>query len=516
MDQPALVVKPEYSVRVPRDDFVPVATLIILAVTVLVYVLEILADVWTSGSGLTLSQLIRPQVIRRFMAELGWSGPANPQVLLDLGASYKPYVERGEYWRLVMPMFLHAGLPHLLLNGLGLYALGRILERIYGYGRFAWLYAGAGIGGSLLSVWRSSGIAVGASGAVFGIAGAIVVTGYLRPEITSPRWRRVFGRLMVLAILADLAMGIEIPTFARLLHLGEVRIDNWAHVGGLVSGMALAALIPPPRLREYGSLYGSVSRERSPAIVALPAAIMVLSMAFAAAHYRTYLAVTRSLEEGARLRTAHQDGQALRLAEQAARQWPTDERPHEQLGLLYLEQKRIPEAIHEYSEALRLNPDSPQAQLGLALAYREKGDLAKSRELFEAVVKAAPEDAEGQETLADVCAELKLYQEAVSHYQLALRLDPNMAAAHNNLAWLDATAEDPHFRNPEQALDHARRAVELSRWQEPEYIDTLAEALYLNKQYAEAVRVQARALELVPNNPEYQDHMARYRKAAGA
>src|SRR5437660_704163 len=164
--------------------------------------------------------------------------------------------------------------------------------------------------------------------------------------------------------------------------------------------MALAALIPPPRRREYGSLYGSVSRERSPAIVALPAAIMVLSMAFAAAHYRTYLAVTRSLEEGARLRTAHQDGQALRLAEQAARQWPTD--------------------------------------------------------------------------------------------------------------------EGPHFRNPEQALDHARRAVELSRWKEPEYIDTLAEALYLNKQYAEAVRVQARALELVPNNPEYQDHMARYRKAAGA
>src|SRR5207245_2222524 len=179
---------------------------------------------------------------------------------------------------------------------------------------------------------------------------------------------------------------------------------------------------------------------------------------------------------------AQQDDQALRLAQEAARQSPTDERPHEQLGLLYLEQRRIPEAIHEYSEALRLSPDSPQAQLGLALAYREKGDLAKSRELFEAVAKESPEDADSQETLADVCAELKLYQEAVSHYQVALRLDPHMAAAHNNLAWLDATAEDPHFRNPQQALDHARRAVELSGWKEPEYLDTLAEALYLNKQ----------------------------------
>jgi rhomboid protease GluP len=447
---------------------------------------------------------------------VGWSGPANPLVLLEFGASFKPYVERGEYWRLVMPMFLHAGLAHIVLNGLGLYALGRILERIYGYGRFTCLYVGAGIGGSLLSVWRSSGIAVGASGAIFGIAGAIVVTGYLRREITSPRWRRVFGRLMVLAILADLALGIEIPTIARWLRLGEVRIDNWAHVGGLVTGMALAALVPPPPRREYGYLYGPVARERSPAIVALPVAIVVLSMAFAAERYRAYLAVTRSLEESARLRAAHQDDRALGLAQEAARRSPTDERPHEQLGLMYLEQKRIPEAIQEYSEVLRLSPDSPQAQLGLALAYREKGDLAKSRELFEAVAKETPQDADSQEALADVCAELKLYEEAVSHYQRALGLDPHMAAAHNNLAWLDATAEDPHFRNAEQALDHARRAVELSAWKQPEYLDTLAEALYLNQQYAEAVRVQTKALELAPGNPEYQDHMARYRKAAGA
>src|SRR5690348_7521401 len=99
MDQPALVVKPEYSVGVPRDDFVPVTTLVILAVTVLVYVLEILADVYASGSSVTFSQSIR-----RFVVELGWSGPADPLVLLEFGASYKPYVQRGEYWRLVMPM----------------------------------------------------------------------------------------------------------------------------------------------------------------------------------------------------------------------------------------------------------------------------------------------------------------------------------------------------------------------------------------------------------------------------
>jgi tetratricopeptide (TPR) repeat protein len=90
-----------------------------------------------------------------------------------------------------------------------------------------------------------------------------------------------------------------------------------------------------------------------------------------------------------------------------------------------------------------------------------------------------------------------------------------MAVAHNNLAWLLATSEDEHLRDPQQALEHARRAVELSQWKEATYIDTLAEALYANRSFGEAVKVQTRALALDPHNREYQDHMARYRKAAG-
>src|SRR5262249_25708954 len=67
-------------------------------------------------------------------------GSTNPDVLLEFGASYGPYFRHGEYWRLVMPMFLHIGVLHLLVNMYGLYLLGRILEHVYGYGRFAFLY----------------------------------------------------------------------------------------------------------------------------------------------------------------------------------------------------------------------------------------------------------------------------------------------------------------------------------------------------------------------------------------
>ena len=104
----------------------------------------------------------------------GWD---NLPVLLNLGAAYGPYMRRGEYWRLVMPMFLHGGWLHILGNSYCLYILGPILERVYGYGRYATIYVAAGVGGAFLSMEVSRNISVGASGAIFGIAGAIV--GYL-------------------------------------------------------------------------------------------------------------------------------------------------------------------------------------------------------------------------------------------------------------------------------------------------------------------------------------------------
>ena len=475
MDQPLAVASFEHDPTLPQRRPRPVATLIILAMVFLVFVLEILAG-----------------------------GSTNPDVLQDLGAAYGPYIRGGEYWRLVMPMFLHAGVLHLSLNSYVLYILGGLLERVYGYGRFACLYVGAGIGGSLLSIWHSNDVvAVGASGAILGIAGAMVVTGLAHPGAVPPRWRRLFGTRILPFVILELILGALIP-----------RIDNWAHLGGVVSGMLLAFAIPPPPPPEYDYISETVSRP-SEAMVVLPIAIVVLSMVATARHYRVSLAAEHLLEQGARFHTLHQDDKAAAAWREAARLTPADERPHEQLGLLYLDEKRIPDAIHEYREALHFSPGSPRAQLGLARAYRESGDLAKSRELFEAVLSKNPPDAQGQEDLANLCAEVKLYQEAVSHYRQALRLDPKMAEAYNNLAWLYATSEDPHFRNPEQALELARHAVELTQWNQATYIDTLAEAFYANRNYAEAVRVQTKALQLEPEKPEYQDHMDRYRKAAG-
>jgi tetratricopeptide (TPR) repeat protein len=289
-------------------------------------------------------------------------------------------------------------------------------------------------------------------------------------------------------------------------------IDNWGHLGGLVSGVLLALVLAPPG---HDRLPGEIVESPSQAIVALPLVVVLLSMGATLDHYRASQAVSRLLVEGARFEAAQQYDRALESFQEAARRAPRDERPHQQLGALYLAERKYDEAIQEFEAAGRLSPGDPQPQLGLGMAYRLKGDVARARQIFEAALGKNPQTAEGQRLLADLYAEQKLYGEAIAHYQEALRLEPNMAEAHNNLAWLYATSEDLKFRDPQAALDHARRAVDLTEWKEAGFIDTLAEAHFAKGDFRQAVAIQSRALALDPDNRELQEHMARYRKAAG-
>jgi predicted Zn-dependent protease len=185
------------------------------------------------------------------------------------------------------------------------------------------------------------------------------------------------------------------------------------------------------------------------------------------------------------------------------------------LGFLDIYEHHAAEALEEFKQALRDDPESPVAQVGLATAYKENGDLAKAQQTLEALLGKNPHDPEQQEELGEIYLERKLYPQAIERFREALRLQPNFAVSHNNLAWVYATSEDPRYRNPTQALEHARRAVELSNWREPSFVDTLAEAFYANGNFPEAVRVETLALALEPKNAEYRDHMERYRKAAG-
>jgi len=455
------------------------------------------------GRPLPVATLVILVINVALFAMMEWSGGSkDPNVLLDFGASYGPFIQRGEYWRLVMPMFLHIGLAHLIMNSLALLVLGRILESVYAYGRFSVLYVASGIGSSYLSMMISQGLAAGASGAIMGIAGAMLATGFLRREAVPWRWRRTFGTGVLPLILITLAMGYWVPG-----------IDNWGHIGGLFTGMLMSGLMAPPK-PAWESGPEIVRARPSQFMVLIPVVVVTLAAGWALENHRLSENTLRLLEDSRKLRAAGEFDKAIQRAEDAARLAPKDERPHEVIASLLLHQGRIEEAIAQYQQARSLNPLSAESMRGLAGAYVRKGDIESATLLLEKMLGKEAQSAQGQRLLGDLCQQDGLDRLAVGYYERSLEMNPDQAETHNNLGWLLATSPVMELRDPPRSLAHAQKAVALDGWKEAAFIDTLAEALFANGRFSEAVTTQTRALQLDPSNPEFQNHMKRYRKAA--
>ncbi len=160
------------------------------------------------------------------------------QGMIDLGAIVPGLVQHGELWRLITSMFLHAGWLHWLANSWALYQLGTLYEVLFGSKRFTLIYFSTGIIAGLASSLYNHGPAVGASGAVFGILGAFIFSIRRSPLYRHQPWTRSLIAQLVFWIVVNLAIGASIP-----------HIDNYAHIGGLISGLLLGFIphrIPPP------------------------------------------------------------------------------------------------------------------------------------------------------------------------------------------------------------------------------------------------------------------------------
>ncbi len=156
------------------------------------------------------------------------------EVLILLGAKENSLIDQGQYWRLISATFLHANLIHIFFNGYALYALGPESERIYGTGRFLGLYLLAGLGGSVASYLLSPAPSVGASGAIFGLIGALGGFYFLNRKVLGD-----FGRAQVQNMVAIVMINLLIGFSAAGV------IDNWGHIGGLLTGLAAGAALAP-------------------------------------------------------------------------------------------------------------------------------------------------------------------------------------------------------------------------------------------------------------------------------
>jgi rhomboid protease GluP len=179
-----------------------------------------------------------------------WTGFTEP-VLLAFGAKTNYLIGHGhEYWRFLMPVFIHVNLPHLLINMYSLWVIGPWVEKLYGSSKFVVFWVAAGIAGVLASyltvipgshpgVFASFLIknhdmpSAGASGALFGLVGVLFVFGVKYRRELPEGFKRAFGTGLLPVILLNLAIGF----------LGRGIIDNAAHLGGLLCGAALAAVV---------------------------------------------------------------------------------------------------------------------------------------------------------------------------------------------------------------------------------------------------------------------------------
>lgn len=159
-----------------------------------------------------------------------WPDPAD---LLKWGANYAPFTWNGQLWRLITCMFMHAGVIHLAVNGWALWSAGRILERLVGSIGFLIIYLASGIAGSLASLWwNGSIVSVGASGAIFGVLGAFATFIWNRSDSFPPTALSQLRSSLVSCIGFNLLLGASIPG-----------IDQAAHVGGLIAGAIIGALL---------------------------------------------------------------------------------------------------------------------------------------------------------------------------------------------------------------------------------------------------------------------------------
>ena len=162
---------------------------------------------------------------------------ANSAVHLRWGANFGPITKEGEWWRLLACTFLHFGLVHLAMNMWALWGAGGLVERLYGNIGFFSIYLFAGLTGSFASLYWNADkvVSAGASGAIFGVYGALAAY-VLREPWSVPK-----------SVLKSLTSStVAFIGYSIVLGAMFSAIDNAAHAGGLAGGFGLAWLLARP------------------------------------------------------------------------------------------------------------------------------------------------------------------------------------------------------------------------------------------------------------------------------
>lgn len=306
---------------------------------------------------------------------LSGASPLNPtrEQLLRWGANWGPLSLGTQPWRMLTSNYVHIGIIHLAFNMWCLWNLGRLAERVLGRLNYVVLYTFCGLAGSLASLWwHPMTVGAGASGAIFGLAGAAIAVFYLGHLPIAKAALQGTMRSLLIFVGYNLFFGLT------------PGIDNSAHVGGLVAGLAMGAA-----LAKHIMVAPEVRRTWARVTWIAMALVLLVANGGIRRQYPqlTLMAspqvmVARQIQ-GAKLAIQQRRiDDAISQLQGVIEQHPDAAEPRYLLGEAYLIQRRPDQAIAAFQEALRLEPKYAQAAAGLGTAYLAKGMKPEADEAF--------------------------------------------------------------------------------------------------------------------------------------
>jgi membrane associated rhomboid family serine protease/Flp pilus assembly protein TadD len=425
-------------------------------------------------------------------AVLGGVSASQPSTeeLVSLGAIYGPAVLEGEWFRLASAVFVHIGLLHLGFNMWCLWSLGLAAERMFGNFTFLLIYLLSGIAGSLASLtWHPAIVSAGASGAIFGVAGALVSMLYFGHILVPREVVRQMMSSLAFFVGFNLLMGSVIPG-----------IDNAGHLGGLVAGLGLGA-----------ALHRALpSRHRPPhRFLAVPAAALlffaVARIALDRAPENPDLLAERSRKlaaEGKKEASIHELEKAVALA-------PGSAPLLNELGASYLSSGRTDDAISAFQKAVDLDVQLYEPQRNLAIALAVAGRREEASEAFRIARQMEPRDLSLYVASSDLLMETGKTDEAVAILEEALTWEPDSARVVSQLGLVRLRRGETAL-----ALDALRRAAAIEPG-DPEHHNRLALGLSRAREGDCGLAAIEKALELLPDAHHLLDSLGTVRLARG-
>jgi membrane associated rhomboid family serine protease/Flp pilus assembly protein TadD len=336
------------------------------------------------------------------------------QQVLHWGADYGPYTLGGQYWRLITSMFVHFGIIHIFGNMWCLWSLGRLQEKLSGSFTVIGTYLLTGVGASLLSLsWDPMRVSAGASGAIFGIAGALITTLYYgKHNLPQDGVRRLLGYVVRFSLL-NLLFGLR------------GHIDNAAHLGGLVSGLLIGLFLA----RTFTSSGEELSTQLR-TIFAVSALVLLLLFVpvVKAKQYAVDLGKGQDAFEHKDYLTAIEHMQKYASAR------PDDDYAHAVLGASFQALSRFEDAVREYERGLAINPNYHYIQINLAEIYVWQDHPEKAVPLFRKGNQTMAKDSEAMYYYGSALAQTGDLGEAETALRKSIALDNKAMESHQLLS----------------------------------------------------------------------------------